>query len=210
MDSETHTGLESWSCIRPRMQKFPLVTLNDESQMKLKMIAALALAALIATPVMAQDDAAKKKKRGNRGQANASGQLLKQLKDVGLTDEQVAKVKELGKEIGAKMKALRDDAGITAELQKKRAEVQKAMQKSELKGKELVAAINKEAGFSEAQAAALKAANEIRMKFHKDVVGMLSDEQKEKLPERLKRVANAGKKGQQGKGKGKKKKDSDA
>lgn len=178
--------------------------------MKLKMIAALALAATIATPVIAQDDANKKKKGGNRGQANASGQLLKQLKDVGLTDEQVAKVKELGKEIGAKMKALRDDAGITAEIQKKRFEIQKAMQDSELKGKELVAAINKEAGISEAQAVALKAANEIRMKFHKDVVGMLSDEQKEKLPERLKRVANAGKKGQQGKGKGKKKKDSDA
>jgi Spy/CpxP family protein refolding chaperone len=175
--------------------------------MNLKMIGAIALAAMIATPVLAQDEAAgKKKKRGNRGQLNAATQLLKTLDEVGLTDEQVAKVKEMGKEVGAKMKAMREEAGITTELQKKRMEIQRSMKDSELKGKDLVAAINKKAGFSESQAAALKAVNEVRMKFQKDVVGLLTDEQKAKLPERMKRAGNVGK-GQKGKGKGKKKSD---
>ncbi|MGI9473896.1 MAG: Spy/CpxP family protein refolding chaperone [Rubripirellula sp.] len=170
--------------------------------MNLKMIGAIALAALIATPVLAQDEAAgKKRKRG--GQQNAGTQLIKQLQDVGLTDEQTAKIKELGKVIGAKMKSMKEDAGITAELTKKRAEIQKAMKDSDLKGKDLMAAINEKAGFTEAQAAALKAVNEVRVKFQKEVVGMLSDEQKAKLPERLQRSGNAGK----GKGKNKKKSD---
>ena len=156
--------------------------------MNFKVFGLLALAALITIPAFAADDAKeKKKKKGNRGQFNAAGQLLKQLQDVGLTDEQVAKVKELGKDATAKMKKIKDDAGITSELQKKRQEVVKAMQDSEKKGVELVEAINKEAGFSEVHAKALKVCNEVRMEFHKSVVALLDDDQKAKLPARMKR-----------------------
>ena len=176
--------------------------------MNFKVFGALALALLIAIPAIAQDDAAaKKKKKGNRNQQNAASQVLKQLEALGLSDDQVAKIKELGKEVSAKMKQMRTDAGITAELTKKRAEVVKAMKESEKKGAELAAAINKEAGFSEAQTAALKSMNEVRQKFHQAVVGLLTDEQKEKLPARLKRLADS--KGKKGKGKGKGKKNAD-
>ena len=169
--------------------------------MKLKMVGAALLAAVMVVPVSAADDDAKKKRAGKRGQQNAATQLLKQLKEVGLTDEQVEKTKELGKTAAASMKQIRDDVGITAELTKKRAEVQKAMKDSGKKGKELVAAINKEAGLSDEQAAALIRVNQVRQKFHKDVIALLTDEQKTKLPERLQRAAKAGEKG-----KGKKKK----
>ena len=156
--------------------------------MNFKVFGLLALAALITIPAFAADDAKEKKtKKGNRGQFNAAGQLLKQLQDVGLTDEQVAKVKELGKDATAKMKKIKDDAGITSELQKKRQEVVKAMQDSEKKGVELAEAINKEAGFSEVHAKALKVCNEVRMEFHKSVVALLDDDQKAKLPARMKR-----------------------
>jgi hypothetical protein len=169
--------------------------------MKLNLVGAAVLAAVLVVPVSAADDDAKKKK-GRRGQQNAATQLLKQLEKVGLTDEQIAKTKELGKAAAAEMKAIRDEAGITQELTKKRTEVQKSMKDSDKKGKDLVAAINKEAGFSEAQAASLVKANAVRMKFQRDVVALLTDEQKAKLPERLQRAAKA-----KGKGARKKKKD---
>ncbi|MAI69811.1 MAG: hypothetical protein CMM01_02740 [Rhodopirellula sp.] len=169
--------------------------------MKFKVFGVLALVAMITIPAFAADDAKEKKKKGNRGQFNAAGQLLKQLKDVGLSDEQIAKVKELGKDATAKIKKIKDDAGITMELTKKRQEIAKAMADSEKKGAELVAAVNKEAGLSEAHAKALKLANEVRMEFHKSVVALLDDGQKEKLPERMKRFAG-GKKGKNRGGKG--------
>ena len=177
----------------------------NESLMNFKVFGALALAALIAIPAIAQDDASgeKKKKKGNRNQQNAASQLLKQLDDLGLSDDQIAKIKEIGKEVGAKMRQIRTDAGITTELTKKRAEVVKAMKDSEQKGAELMAAINKEAGFSEAQEAALKLMNELRQKFNKDVVGLLTDEQKKNLPVRLKRAAGGNKGKGMGKGTGK-------
>ena len=190
------------SCARD----FPSQSLNPhEIPMNLKAFAVLALAAVISIPAFAADDEKqKKKKKGNRGQNSAAGQLLKQLEDVGLTDDQVAKVKELGKEVAAKIKKIKDDAGITNELTKKRQEIAKAMKDSEKKGQELAKAINKEAGFTEAHAKALQVANEVRMEFHKAVVSMLDDGQKAKLPERMQRFTKQ-KKGKKpgGKGKGK-------
>ena len=65
------------------------------------------------------------------GYYGAAAQPLQQLKPVGLTDEQVAEVKELGKGIAIAMKKIRDDAGITAELIKKRAANEDGMESSE-------------------------------------------------------------------------------
>ena len=162
--------------------------------MNLKTIGALALAALMIAPALGQDDA-KPKKKGKKAGARrtASAQLMKQLEPVGLTEDQVAKIKELGTKAGAEMKAIRDAAGITPELIKKRAEVQKSMKDSDKKGKELQAAINEAAGFTAAHAEAMQKSNAVRMKLVKEVVAMLSDEQKEKLPQQLKRAAGAGK-----------------
>ena len=181
----------------------PLPSLHTfECFMNFKVFGVFALATMISIPALAADDAKEKKKKGNRGQANAAGQLLKQLKDVGLSDEQIAKVKELGTEAAAKMKKIKDDAGITLELTKKRQEIAKAMADSEKKGAELAAAINKEAGFSDAHAKALKLVNEVRMEFHKSVVALLDDGQKAKLPARMQRFTggNKGKKKKGGKG----------
>ena len=168
--------------------------------MKSKLFGAAVMAAIMAVPAFAQDDTATKKK-GQRDQQNVAMQTIKQLEEVKLTDEQVAKIKELGKTANAKMKELRDEAGITPALLKKRAEAQKSMKDSDKKGKDLQAAINEAAGFTEAQSAAIAKVNEARTAFQKQVVALLTDEQKEKLPQAMKRAANA--KG--GKGKGKKK-----
>lgn len=169
--------------------------------MNLKSVSALLIAAVMAVPALAADEA-KGKKKGKRGRQNAATQLIKQLEPVGLTEDQITKIKELGKVAGAKMKEIKDGAGITAELTKKRAEVTKSMKDSDKKGKERIAAINEAAGFSEAQAAALVKLNQVRTKFQGEVVALLTDAQKEKLPKNLQRAAKAG-----NKGKGKTKKD---
>lgn len=158
--------------------------------MNRKTACALCVAALMAVPALAADEAKKKK----RGQRNASNQLIKQLEPVGLTEAQVAKIKELGKSAGAKMKEIRDAAGITTELTKKRAEVAKTMKDSDKKGKARIAAINQAAGISEAQAAALVEATKVRTKLQSDVIALLTDEQKEKLPKQMQRAAKAGNK----------------
>lgn len=171
--------------------------------MNLKSVCAILFAGLMAVPALAADDE-KEKKKGRRGQQNAATQLIKQLEKAALTEDQITKIKDLGKAATAKMKEIKDGAGITAALTKKRTETAKSMKDSDKKGKELVAAINKAAGITEAQAVALLEANKVRMKLRSEVVALLTDEQKEKLPQQLQRAAKAGAKG---KGKGKKKKD---
>tara|TARA_R110002049_G_scaffold27321_2_gene94367 strand:- start:646887 stop:647408 length:522 start_codon:yes stop_codon:yes gene_type:complete len=171
--------------------------------MKLRMLSLFAIAAMMVCPTFAADEA-KKGKKGNRqaGRQNVAAALMKQLAEVGLTDEQKTKITEMGKKAGAEIKAIREEAGFTADLSKKLAETQRSMKDSEKKGKDRMAAIHEAAGLSEAQIASLKKANEVRGKFQKDVVALLTAEQKTKLPEQLSRTMNRGKKGQ-----GKKKKD---
>ena len=178
--------------------------------MKFKSVAVIALAAIMATPALAADDA-KKEKKGKKAQPSPTAALLKQLEPVGLTDDQVAKIKSIGTAAQEAMQAARKEAGITRELQEKLAEAQKSMKDSELKGKERAAALHKAAGLTEAQAAALTKANELRTKMNRDVFAVLTDEQKAKLPEKLQRLAGPGKggakKGDAKKGGAKKKKD---
>ncbi|MEM9588217.1 MAG: Spy/CpxP family protein refolding chaperone [Planctomycetota bacterium] len=161
--------------------------------------AALLIAAMV-LPVTAADEAKKKKRKGKQAQTPAT-QLMKQLKEVSLTDEQKAKMTELGKKAATEMKAVRDEAGITPQLIKKRTEVAKTMKDSDLKGKARAKAINEKAEFTEAQSKAMQKVTEIRTTFQRAVVAMLTPEQKENLPAGLKRFARTGK----GKGKGKKK-----
>lgn len=174
--------------------------------MNLKLVGAALLVALMVVPAAAEEEVkAKRKGKGKRGQQNAATQLLKQLEEVGLTEDQIAKVKELGKTAAAKMKEMRDQAGITLEVMKKRTEAMKSVRDSGKKGKEAMAAAIEAAGITEAQEAALKKIAAARMAFQKEVMGLLTDEQKEKLPERLQRASKAS--GKKGKGAAKKKKD---
>ena len=172
--------------------------------MNLKTIACLSLVALMLSPAFGADDEKKKKRAANKGNANRglTAQLLKKLEPVGLTDEQVAKIKELGMAVQKEVKAARESAGITQEIQKKLAEAQKSMKEkgSELKGAERMAAIHKAAGLTEDQAAALKKSNMARQELTKKAMALLTDEQKSK-------VKGAGRKGgAKGKPDGEKKK----
>ncbi|MEO1527959.1 MAG: hypothetical protein AAFX06_21205 [Planctomycetota bacterium] len=174
--------------------------------MKFKSVAMLLLAVMV-SPVVAQETDTKKKKKG-RG--NPTAQLMRQFKDVEFTEEQKGKVDALAKEAVAAMKTAREEAGITAEMLKKRAAAQKEMRAKETDQKpaQLMKAVNEKAGFTEKHAEGLKKANTIRQKWIKDVVGLLSEEQQSKLPEKLLQAAKR-KSPKKGAGKGKKAKADD-
>ncbi len=174
----------------------------------------VALSALLFVPAaFAQEEGASAKKGKGKGKANAaqsaSAQLLKQLEPAALTDDQTAKIKEIGKKLEEEIKKIQADAELTPELLKKRRDAMTAMKDSDKKGKEKVKAIDAEAGLSEAQAAAFAKATALRTKLKTEALKLLSDEQKAKLPAEF-TAPQGGKAGDQaegkkGKGKGKKK-----
>lgn len=156
--------------------------------------------ALLVAPALAAEEENEKKKPAQKGQRSGATQILTQLKEVGLTDEQVTKVKALSKETNAKMKSLRTKVGITPELMKKRAELQKKLRESGKKGGELLENLNRESGFDDKQSQAVKEMNQLRQKLRAEIVSLLTKEQKAKLPEGFSRGLNP--KGKAAKGKG--------
>jgi hypothetical protein len=171
-----------------------------------KKVFGLAFALLFTTVVVAQDAPKQKKNRGAAGGNNAATNVLKQLKDVGLTDEQKTKIEAMAKKSMTDMRDARKEAEITPELTKKRMAAQKELQESGKKGAELIAAVNEKAGITESQAKFFKKMAESRTALLKGAVALLTDEQKEKLPQRVKRMASGEERRGKGKGKGKKKK----
>lgn len=167
--------------------------------MKFKMFAVAMLACALVGPASADD--AVKEKKNKRGGASPAMQIMKQLDAVALTDAQKDQIKKLGKEAAATMKAISEENGLTPELMKKRQEAQKSMKNSEKKGKELAEAINDAAGLSEGEVAGHEKLMAVRQSFQKSVVALLTDDQKELLPQQMKRMAGGDAKGKKGKGK---------
>jgi Spy/CpxP family protein refolding chaperone len=157
------------------------------------------MASFISITSFADDTATQKKK--NAGGASGSPivtQTMKALDDVELTDDQKVKVKELATKLQDQIKALRSE-GLTPEISKKRADQMKAARDAGNKGKDLASA--GEEGFSDAEKALIAKSTEAEAKFRKDVYALLTDAQKEKLPEAAKKAMAPPEKG-----KGKKKK----
>lgn len=156
--------------------------------MKFQLLSVIALTVMMVLPATA-DEVETKKKKGKKGQQRGmASQLIKRLEEVKLTEEQVSKINEAGKVADQKAKEIRKTAGLTREVMKKHAAARKNFANVELKGKERVAAIIKKAGMNEDQAKALKQINGLRTKMNKEVIAMLTDEQKEMLPARMKRA----------------------
>lgn len=152
-----------------------------------KLVLPACLLALTLIPCLAVGQEEDGKKGKKKGPAAGAAQILNQLKEVGLTDEQVAKVKELSKESNAKTASIREKAGITPEIIKKRTEIQKKVRESGKKGADVAEIVNREAGLNETQIKAMKEINGLRLALRKSVVGLLTKEQKEKLPKEFSR-----------------------
>ena len=160
--------------------------------MKMKFFGMLALVALVVSPSFADDNGKRKNKRKKQARGMAV-QLINKLDAVQLTDDQAAKVNELGKKADAKAKDIREEFELTRELMRKRAQAQRELKEAGKKGKELFAAINERVGITEDQVKGLKQINAVRAQLQKDVIALLSEEQKEALPDRMKRTKKQGK-----------------
>lgn len=141
----------------------------------------LVLAFVVAAPL----SAAETKKRDSRKYSLATS-VLKKLEKAGLTDEQKSKIKELAAKVTEKTAALRQKAVSTPEQNKARAEAVKKAKAEGKTGKELVAAVNAAVKLTSEQEAARKAVQQAYTGLKKEIVGMLTDEQKAKLPRKNK------------------------
>ena len=162
------------------------------------MIAA-ALTTLITMPTMAQQEGGKKKGGKGAGRTPAA-QVMTKLKEANLTDQQTAKIKELGKAAGMEIKKLEQE-GLTPELKRQLAAAAKEARDAGKKGNEVKQAVEASVQLTEQQKAAVAKSEAILVKFRKDVYALLSDTQKEALPAPVKRQLS----GAPAKGKGKNK-----
>lgn len=180
-------------------------------------VLAIALVALMFAPVIAQDDSTKQKDKGEKAaaaskegdakkkgkgkgkgkqaevaeQLTASAEILKQFKAVSLTEDQVAKIKELGKKHDGEIAKIESDAKITPELLAKQRKALASMKDSDLKRKEKLSSANKTAGLTDDQAEALAKSSALRNKLRTEAIKLLTEEQKAKLPKGM--TANQGK-----------------
>ena len=158
---------------------------------------------LIASPLFAQEGAAPKKKGKNKGSAAAS-YVIKQLNAAELTDEQKKQIRTMGKEVDKTMQDIRKATGITPQLVKDRQAKIKELAGSIKNYRKRVAEADKVMGLPPEQVEGFEKLNQLRKKLMEDAKGILSDDQKSKLP-----AASKGKRKGQKKRGGKKKKGQD-
>jgi hypothetical protein len=131
---------------------------------------ALSLSVLIAVPLMANDRDKPQQKRPRKYDPAAA--VLKRLEQAELSEEQVAKVKELVAAAAEKSRQVRAKAALTDE---QKLALKKAREEGK-RGAELKDVVT----LSEAQQAAVKEIGAIRAAMMKQVMGLLTPEQKEK------------------------------
>jgi len=137
----------------------------------------LALAVLIASPLLAGEG--KRKKAKPKPQDPAAG-ILKSLEKAELTPEQVTKIKELAQASAEKIKAAEAKVGLTPEQKKARQEAQAKAKADGKTGKEVQAAVDAAMNLTEAQKAAMKDVAELRAALRKEALALLTPEQKAK------------------------------
>jgi len=132
----------------------------------------LAIALVVAEPLFAAD----KKK------PDPAASLLKKLEKAKLTEKQVTKIKELAAKVAERTAAARKRAVYTPEQMKARKEALAKARAEGKKGKELSAAMNDAAKLTLVQKAAVREIQKAYSAMMKEILAMLSDEQKAKLP----------------------------
>jgi Spy/CpxP family protein refolding chaperone len=153
-----------------------------------------ALAVLVAVPASAQEKKKERRKRADRPAAAADAQMLNRLKEIGLTTEQLDKVKSIQAEYKAKLTDVGSDVKITPEQRQAATKARIEAQAQGKEGKELQEAATKAMNLSEEQVKAREKLQELRRKMDKEIAEVLTPEQREKLKELRKAAAAEGKK----------------
>lgn len=142
-------------------------------------------------------DKPEKKGKGKKGGGNPAMQLMKQLDSasIELTDEQKETVKAKGAALKEKMAEISSAHELTPQVLASLNAAKKSVREAGKKGKEIEEAAIAEAGLTATQAEGVKEIAAARTAMVKEIVGMLTDEQKEKLPKSMKRMMGGGNKG---------------
>lgn len=171
--------------------------------LKIRLMSCIALTLCFATVAVAQDDAKKgNDKKKARAASSANSYIMKAFKSVEMTDEQKKKAEAVLAKYDGDMKDARKavTSVLSKEENKAKNEARKEAAKAGLKGKEMTEAVEKAMGLSEEKMAkyreALKKPAAVTQKVKDEIMALLTDDQKAKMPKP--------KKGK-GKGKGKKK-----
>jgi len=163
----------------------------------LKSVVLVALALAVAAPLSAGEkekkaegkkpaakkaDGAKKAAAKKRAPgAQAVNALLKRLSAAELSDEQVAKIKEIGKEYAPKLAEARQKQGLTKEQQAAMKEAREKAKADGLKGKAAAEAVANAVNLSDDQKAAQAAVRELNAALNKAALAVLTDEQRAKI-----------------------------
>jgi len=147
----------------------------------------LAVVLLMASPLLAGPGKRGPKKEKKARPCPAAQRVERMLKGIDLTDAQKAQLKEIQKEFGPKLaEAMKKMAVLTPEQKKARAEAAKAAKAAGKKGKEAREAVQAAVKLTDEQKAkmaeARKAMRPLEKELREKVLGVLTPEQKEKLP----------------------------
>lgn len=168
----------------------------------MRTLLSLVLVAAIAVPVLAAEPKAKKKRGPKKPDPGAM--ILKKLEKAELTEDQVAKIKELCAGVAEKIVAARQKANLTAEQKKARAEAIKKAKEEGKTGKEMMKAVQGAVELTPEQKSAMDEARKIQGEMMKKVFALLTPEQREKAGLKGPRKKGGEKKPRAKKGGGKK------
>jgi len=163
----------------------------------------LSLAILIAAPLFAADKEKKQRKAPEKPDPAAA--VLKRLEKANLTDEQVAKIKEMAAGIAEKAAAARAKAALTDEQKKAQQEIIKKAKEEGKSRKEVAEALKAAVKLTPEQEKAMEEARAAQAELMKKIMAMLTPEQKQAIGKAAERGPRGDKK--PGEKKGDKKKD---
>jgi hypothetical protein len=113
--------------------------------------------------------------------------LLRRMKSVDMTPEQLAAFNKLSGNLRARIDKLRADAGITKETISHRDEIYSELKKEPLTGDDLYLELQKRGGFSDAQRDGFQETQEHYKAFKSAALEILTEEQRKHLPKSRKR-----------------------
>jgi Spy/CpxP family protein refolding chaperone len=152
-----------------------------------KCLAAVLFLTSLVAPAFAADEPKKGKKDAAAGRGFAT-QVAKMLESAKLTEEQSSKIKEISVKAQAESEKIRKDGGLGPEVAKKLAEARKKVNDEGKKGKEAQEAVRAAVELSPDQTEAMKAADAVLAEARKDIYALLTDEQRNSLPEQAQKA----------------------
>jgi len=156
-----------------------------------KFMSMLLITSFVFSGAVNGQDEAKPKGKKQQGQMSMVDQFLKQLEPAALSDDQKGAIKEMMAAVQKDITAKRTEAGVTAEILKKRTTARKEGTEAGKKGAELKKHVEAALGLSEDQLKVLDETEKALTKAKQEAGKKLTDDQIAKLPEQVRKAVSA-------------------